>query len=454
MAETRRYRTSPVPTNRMPPGIPYIIGNEAAERFSYYGMSQILTVFMTTYLRDSSGRLATMSENDASTWFHAFVSTNYLFPIFGAVLSDAIWGKYKTIFWLSIVYCCGHAALAINDTRLGLVAGLGLIAVGAGGIKPSVATNVGDQFCASNAHLVSRAFSWFYFAINSGSTVSMLLVPWLLVHAGPHVAFAVPGILMLAATVIIWKGRYRFVHAPPTGRAYLRAVFGHQGLSILGRLAGIFAFVAVFWSLWSQSQSEWVLQAQHMNLHFAGVTWLAPQLGVANALMVLALIPLFQYVIYPAINRVFPLTEMRKIGLGLLVIAAAFLISAWIERRLASGAVLNIAWQMPAYLLLSASEVMVSITSLEFAYTQAPTIMKSAIMALYLLAVSAGNAITWLVHLAIRNPDGSSKLTGSEYYLSFAGFAVIASLLFIPVALRYREKTYLQDESNPTPAAP
>lgn len=454
MAETRRYRTSPVPTNRMPPGIPYIIGNEAAERFSYYGMSYILAVFMTTYLRDSSGRLATMSENDANTWFHTFASANYFFPIFGAILSDAIWGKYRTIFWLSIVYCCGHAALAINDTRLGLVVGLGLIAIGAGGIKPSVATNVGDQFGASNAHLVSRAFSWFYFAINCGSTVSILLVPWLLVHAGPHVAFAVPGLLMLAATVIIWMGRYRFVHAPPAGRAYLGAVFSRQGLSILGRLAVIFAFVAVFWSLWTQSQSEWVLQARRMNLHFAGVTWLAPQLGAVNAVMILVLIPLFQYVIYPAIDRVFPLTALRKIGLGLLVIAAAFLVSAWIERQIAAGQTPNIAWQLPAYLLLSASEVMVSITSLEFAYTQAPTLMKSAIMALYLLAVSAGNAITALVHVAIRNPDGSSKLSGMEYYLFFAGFAVAASLLFIPVALRYREKTYLQDESNPTPAAP
>ena len=122
----------------MPAGIPYIVGNEAAERFSFYGMRAILVVFMTQYLRSRSGGLAPMSDNDANKWYHIFVASNYFFPIFGAILADAIWGKYRTIFWLSIVYCAGHFALALNDTRLGLMIGLGLIALGSGGIKPCV----------------------------------------------------------------------------------------------------------------------------------------------------------------------------------------------------------------------------------------------------------------------------------------------------------------------------
>lgn len=438
----------------MPPGIPYIIGNEAAERFSYYGMTAILSVFMTTYLRDGSGRLATMTENDANTWFHWFVTAIYFTPVLGAILSDAIWGKYRTIFWLSLVYCCGHAALAINDTRSGLAVGMALIALGAGGIKPCVSANVGDQFGPTNSHLVSRAFAWFYFSINVGSTFSILLIPWLLKHAGPHVAFGTPGLLMLLATIIFWLGRNKFVHAPPAGRAYLRAVFSREGLTILLRLAIVFVFVAVFWALWNQSLSEWILQAKHMNLHFAGITWLPAQVSAVNAVLILILIPVFQYAIYPAINRVFPLTELRKIGLGVAVIGAAFLISAWIEHLIAAGKTPNIAWQLPAYVLLTSAEVLTSITALEFSYTQAPPVMKSAVMALFLCSVSLGNAFTALVHYAIRNPDGSSRLTGVQYYLFFAVLAFVASLIFIPVARRYREHTYLQNESNPTPAAP
>ena len=195
-------RTVPVGSDRMPPGIPYIVGNEAAERFNFYGMRAILVVFMTQYLRDRSGALAPMSENDAGKWYHVFVASNYFFPIFGAILADAVWGKFLTIFSLSIVYSIGSFALALDDTRLGLAMGLSLIAVGAGGIKPCVSANVGDQFTASNKHLISRAFGWFYASINAGSFVSIMLIPWLLQRYGSKVAFAVPGVLMAAATLI------------------------------------------------------------------------------------------------------------------------------------------------------------------------------------------------------------------------------------------------------------
>jgi POT family proton-dependent oligopeptide transporter len=442
----------------MPPGIPYIVGNEAAERFSFYGMRAILVVFMTKYLRDRSGALAPMNENNADKWYHIFVASNYFFPIFGAILADSIWGKYRTIFWLSIVYCFGHFALALDDTRLGLSLGLCLIAIGSGGIKPCVSANVGDQFTAVNQHLISRAFGWFYFSINSGSFISILLIPWLLQHYSSKVAFAVPGILMALATVIFWLGRRKFVHIAPAGRRFLRETFSLEGLATLGRLAIIFAFVAVFWSLWDQSGGEWVLQADKMDLHFLGIDWLPSQIQAVNAIMILAFIPLFQYVIYPAIDRVFPLTTLRKIGLGLVVTGSSFLVSAWIESQLASGQKPNIGWQMPAYALVTAGEIMVSITSLEFAYTQAPKSMKSVVMAVYLWSISAGNLFTALVHKVIENPDGTLKLNGTSYYLFFAGLAAASGVVFAFFACRYREKVHLQEEfpanAPPSEAAP
>ncbi len=441
----------------MPAGIPYIVGNEAAERFSFYGMRAILVVFMTHYLRDRRGALAPMSENDADIWYHVFVLSNYFFPMFGAILADALWGKYRTIFWLSIVYCFGHLALAMDDTRLGLAMGLTLIAIGAGGIKPCVSANVGDQFGASNQHLISKAFGWFYFSVNFGSFFSFLLIPWLLQNYSSRVAFAVPGILMAIATIVFWMGRRKFVHIPPGGRTFMRDTFNKEGFQALGRLAIIYVFVAVFWSLWDQSGSEWVLQATKMDLHMAGITWLPSQIQAVNAVMILAFIPLFQYWIYPAISVVFPLTALRKIGLGLFVIGVSFLISAWIETRLSAGLKPNIGWQLPAYALLTAGEIMVSITALEFSYTQAPKTMKSIVMALYLWSISAGNGFTALVHVFIQNPDGTLKLEGASYYLFFAGLAAGSAVVFSFFALRYREKTYLQDElgdAPPTEAIP
>jgi len=431
----------------MPRGIPFIVGNEAAERFTFYGLRAVLVVYMTQYLRARSGALAVMDENTANQWYHWFVASNYFFPALGAIVADAWWGKYRTILVLSGVYCVGCWLLAGDATRVGLFGGLGLIALGAGGIKPCVSSHVGDQFGAQNQPLLARAFGWFYFAVNFGSTFSILLVPWLLQHWGARWAFGVPAVLMLLATAVFWSGRFRFAHIPPGGRTFLRDTFNREGWSAIGRIAIIYVFVAVFWSLWDQSGGEWVLQAQKMDLHFLGVHWLASQISAVNAVMILALIPLFQYVLYPAISRVFPLTPLRKIGLGLVVTGLSFLVSAWIETQIQAGQHPSIGWQLPAYALLSAGEVLVSITSLEFAYTQAPKAMKSIIMALYLLSVSAGNAFTAMVHWFIANPDGSVKLVGASYYRFFAALSIGCVAVYVFVAKAYREKTYLQDEA-------
>src|SRR5438552_12449749 len=104
MAESK-YLTAPQKITTMPPGIPYIVGNEAAERFNFYGMRAVLVVFMTKYLVDRSGAPAPMNENDANYWYHQFLSANYFFPTLGAIVSDAFWGKYKMIIRLSLVYC-------------------------------------------------------------------------------------------------------------------------------------------------------------------------------------------------------------------------------------------------------------------------------------------------------------------------------------------------------------
>src|SRR5690606_9656710 len=111
--------------------------------------------------------------------------------IFGAILSDWLLGKYRTIILLSLVYCAGHIALSADETRLGLFAGLILIAIGAGGIKPCVSAHVGDQFGAKNQQLLPRVFGWFYFSINLGAAVSSLLTPVLLKRHGPWLAFGV-----------------------------------------------------------------------------------------------------------------------------------------------------------------------------------------------------------------------------------------------------------------------
>ncbi len=434
----------------MPTGVPYIIGNELAERFSFYGMRTILMLFMTQGLVDHAGMKDVMSEPEAAKWMHVYMGAVYLTPLLGGLLADLLLGKYRTIIFLSLLYCLGHLILALDNTRSGLFWGLACVALGAGGIKPCVASHVGDQFGTRNAHLLPRIYYWFYFSINLGSVISTLLTPWLMKHFGPHVAFGIPGIFMLLATVVFWLGRNRFVHVLPQPRRFWQELTQREVLRSIAGLILIYLFIAMFWSLFDQTASRWVSQATRMDLTMFGVEVLPDQIQAANPLLVMLMIPFFSLVIYPLLDRVFKLTPLRKIGLGFAVAAFSFVIPAWVEGWIAAGEKPSIWWQVLAYVLITAAEIMVSITALEFSYTQAPARLKSFIMALFYASVFTGNLFTALVNASIERAGLASSLNGSAYYWFFAQCMAVTAVLFVFIARFYQGRTYLQDEASAT----
>ena len=477
-----KYATSPPNLTGMPPGVPYIIGNEAAERFSYYGMKSVLTVFMAHYLLNQSGVLAPMSDNQAYMYSHVFVLGVYALPVLGAILADGFFGKYRTILSLSIVYCLGNLTLACMATTWGiaigqrtmLAIGLFLICLGAGGIKPCVSANVGDQFGESNKHLLSKMFGWFYFSINAGSALSTLLIPWLLepykaapdgliakfspsiisflesprLHS-PDIAFGLPGIFMVIATIFFWAGRKKFVHIPPVGlRTYGQEIFNKETGKILLNILMPVPFVAIFWALWQQNFSSWIVQAESMDRRLFGIEWLSSQIQTVNPIFILIMLPLFSYWLYPFMEKFVRLTPLRKIGAGLFVTAASFFLVAMIQTRIDAGARPNIIWQIWAFVILTAGETLVSPTHLEFSYTQGPVKLKSLVMCTYLLAVSLGNQFTAAVNFFIQNPDGSLKLQGTSYFMFFVWVMLGTAVLFAIITPFYKGRTYLQDQTQ------
>jgi proton-dependent oligopeptide transporter, POT family len=382
-------------------------------------------------------------------------------------------GKYWTILSLSIVYCLGNLTLACMATSWGigigqrvmLAVGLILICLGAGGIKPCVSANVGDQFGETNKHLLSKMFGWFYFSINAGSFISSILCPWLLSNPkwGAGWAFGVPGIAMLIATLFFWGGRNKMVHVPPRGLGYLKETFSKEGLRTIGRIAMVFFFILFFWGLWGMSNgAEWTLQAEKMNLHVSWLPWIsigfspfhisagwglnliAAQAQTANPILILIFIPIVNYVIYPLINKVFPLTPLRKIGIGLFITALSFVMILVIQEWIDAGSKPSINWQFVAYMILTLGEAMVSITGLEFSYTQAPNSMKSSIMALWLLTVAFGELFVAGVNYLILT--FGYKLGPYQYFTFFTWLMFGAAAVFVIVACFYKGRTYLQSQ--------
>jgi POT family proton-dependent oligopeptide transporter len=405
--------------DKMPDGVRYIVANEFAERFCFYGINAILSVYMAKHLM--------IGEADATTFHSLFKFAAYASPFIGAIMADVFWGKYRTIMTFSTVYAIGCSIVALVPGKTGLLLGLSLVALGTGGIKPCVSTNVGDQFTSKNQHLIERAFSLFYLAINAGSSISIFLCPVLLDPAdpdakprfiadylvahnlgGPMLAFGMPAAMMFFATFIFWLGRNKFAVVPPAGKAWWDDIKSPAGLRTIFSLAIIYIFVAVFWALWDQSNGQtWTLQAESSlmdkNLGF-GITLLPAQIQVVNGLLILIEVPIFTYLLYPFAGRFFTVTPLRKISTGFFVTALSFVMVGRIEAHIQSGHVVSVWWQILAFAVLTASEVLVSITALEFSYKQAPARMKSFIMACYLFAVAAGNLSTALVNQAMIKP--------------------------------------------------
>ena len=147
-----------------------------------------------------------------------------------------------------------------------------------------------------------------------------------------------------------------------------------------------------------------------------------------NPFLILVLVPFFSYVVYPLVGRVVTLTPLRKIAAGFFLTFLSFLIIASLQRSIDQGGTPTVHWQFLAYLIITAGEVLVSVTCLEHAYTQAPHEVKSFVMALYLLSVSVGNFLTAGINKLITYPAIGQHLKGWNYFLFFGGLLWFAAV--------------------------
>jgi POT family proton-dependent oligopeptide transporter len=417
-----------------PKAAPYIIVTETAERFSFYGMKAILTTFLITQFYTPAHDLN--PEAHAASVSHLFVAMVYLLSIVGGLLADYLLGRFWTIAILAVVYCIGHAFLAIFDTNYNLFfAGLMLIALGAGGVKPNVSVMVGDQFENENDANIAKLYGIFYFGINLGAFFSMLITPVLKnSRFGAPLAFGVPGILMFVALVVFLSGKSRYkIKMPKDTRSEERLPFFQQ-LKSVWKVLVVFAFIPIYWALYDQNGIEWVIQAGKMDLHFMGVTWLQEQIQVVNALLILVLIPVFSFGVYPALEKMgIRVTALRKIGWGLITLSITFALIAWIQLQIDHGVKLSIAWQLLAYVILTVSEILVSITGLEYAFAQAPKSMKSTVMAIFFLTIFLGDYLDKYINDNIQAGGFFSHYQGASYFWLFTGVMAANALIYYVV---------------------
>ena len=250
---------------------------------------------------------------------------------------------------------------------------------------------------------------------------------------------------MLIATVLFWMGRNVFVHIPPIGKTkFLKELSQKETQLGIVKLIPIYIFVTVFWALFDQTGSTWVLQAKDLDRNWLSFQWLESQIQAVNPIMILILVPFCTYYLYPYLKRYIKLTAIKKISIGLFLAVPSFIIIGFLQSEIEAGLKPSIGWQVLAYAILTLSEVFISITCLEFSYTQAPNSMKSIVMGIFMISIALGNFLTAIISKIVPK---SLETGTTSYFYFYAALMFITATLFLFVVRSYREKTYLHSEN-------
>lgn len=362
----------------------------------------------------------------------------------------------------------------------GAIVSLLLIALGTGGIKSSVSAFVGDQFVTGQEHLLATVFALFYWIINIGSLMSTILTP-ILRTISFALAFGVPAVLLLVATFVFWLGRNRFrrvplgenvfrtvIHviiasfrgwhrrrtsgasvadekAPSSFWDYAKAEVNHDAVEDVKsafRVMVIYLPLPLFWALFDQHSTRWVLQAEEMDRNIFGWFTLLPELvQVLDPAILIWLIWIFDRLLYPFLARLgFTLRPLKRMAIGMILTALSFVIAGIVQTHIANSPKKSVSVFLiiPQFFVLCCGEIMVSITGLEFSYTQAPASMKSILMSGWLSTVAVGNLIVSLV----------AQLKFGDMAMEFFFFAALMAFFTAVFLLIIQYYTYREDSKK------
>lgn len=365
--DSKEHQSTKASIRNYPKGVFFCLGNEFSERFSFYGMRAILTLYLIS--------IHNMPDSEAKLIFHAFVSLAYFTPILGSILADGFLGRYHVILYISILYCLGHVLLTIGAVptlpreilQILDFVGLFVIAVATGGIKPCVSAFAADQFPSNLVNERKQFFSFFYFTINLGALLSKIVTPYLRgrVHCFGNdscfpLAFGVPAIFMVVALIIFVCGKpfYKIVKCEENiiwnvckccfyslkeslkakcklSLRFAEPKFGTQlvdDIRGLGVILVLFLPVIPFWALFDQMGSTWVIQANRMDGRLGCLTVLPDQMSVLNPLLVIIMVPIIEMFVYPFLAKFNVLVKpLRRMGWGGLLAAVSFIIAGFLQ---------------------------------------------------------------------------------------------------------------------------
>ena len=381
-----------------PAGLSTLFFTEMWERFSYYGMRAFLILYMTAPV--AAGGLG-FADRDAASIYGTYTGSAWAAAILGGLAGDRWLGQYRGVLIGGIIIALGHFTLAFPPLPF-FYAGLTLIVVGTGLLKPNVSTLVGSLYEPGDARR-DAGFSIFYMGINLGAFIGPLIAGWLAQRVDWHVGFAAAGVGMTFGLIqyVVGKRRLqpaldRLARQPRTteaGRSTTEAFTATEWKRV-GAIVVLFVFASLFWGAYEQAGSTLSLFAdRYTRLDVFGFSFPSSWFQSVQPLFVILLAPVFAW-LWIRLGPHQP-SSPAKFALGLLFAGLAFLllVPAAMLAQSGEGVRVSPGWLVWAFFLTELGELCLSPVGLSVVTKLAPARIVGVMMGVWFLSNAAGNKL-------------------------------------------------------------
>ncbi|XP_064627694.1 solute carrier family 15 member 4-like [Lineus longissimus] len=487
---------------------------ELCERLTFHSIASNLVMFCTNHLKFDSV--------DAVTISLIFTGTCYLVPPIAGWIADSYIGQYNALLASALLHMLGTfflPAAAFYYTRLGpyempldgrrayFLIGIFLVAIATGGVKANCTPFGARQVEHVGTHAIQTFFAWYYWCMTIGCIIAYTLMVYIQQEVNFALGYLIPGLTMMLAITFFITARKKFIVIPPKGSQiaatckiiyealcnkykqvpldlpsfldYAKIHYGGsrteqevEDVKMLGGVFPIFLTGMIYWTIFAQTNSSYLLQAERMNLHLGSFTLPAASLHIFIYGGVILLIPLLDRVIYPLLDSFWRRpTPLIRMGLGFLFASASAIIAGILEyhRKIdikENGATvqvvggenfyasqLSVLYQVPQFLLFGMSLVFMEVTSLEFAFREAPLSMKAVVTGIFLITIGLGQYLSSLLLIIVNAvtandpwyPDEINDGYLDYFFYLLAGLIIVGLIIFTVVARRYE---YASDRHN------
>lgn len=423
-----------------PAGLYILFFTELWERFSYYGMRAILVLFLISASTGNNPGFG-WDEADAISLYGTYTMLVYVMSIAGGWVADKFWGQKRTVLIGGILLCFGHGILAV-EALWAFYAGLGLIVLGVGGLKPNISTMVGGLYKQGDERR-DKGFTIFYIGINLGAFLSALLVGYVGEVHGWHYGFGLAGIGMAVGQAVFMLGQkyLKGIGESTTEMTPEEQAAKKRPLTAVERdrmkvMLISFLLIIVFWGAFEQAgglMNIYTKQKTDLNLGFT-----IPLLDISaipaswfqsvNAFFIITLgIPIAAFWVWWR-KKGKESSSLLKMAVGVIIMGWGFLFMSAASLEYEAQGASAMYWLVLAYLFHTIGELCASPVALSFITKLAPLKYASLMMGVYFAATGLGNKVAGLLGEYSQSAGELEIFTGIAIFCTIIGLLVIALL--------------------------